>query len=107
MDIIIVYYVTILFVVKKVKNTSIETYLNYGIIISQKRNKYLVLANLLRIKACTLLMRNHDAEAKTFFATARVEFAQLGCGLGSACCEAAIGYIKYCESEYASAKMHL
>lgn len=54
-----------------------------------------------------MLARNSDAEAKTFFATARAEFAQLGCGLGSACCEAAIGYIKYCESEYASAKMNL
>lgn len=60
-DIIMVYYITILFVVKKVKNTSIETYLNYGIIIAQKKSKYLVSANLLRIKACTLLVRNNDA----------------------------------------------
>jgi hypothetical protein len=59
-DIIIVYYITILFVVKKMKNTSFETYLSYGIIISQKKNKYLVFANLLRIKACTLLLRNSD-----------------------------------------------
>lgn len=59
-DIIIVYYITILFVVKKMKNTSFETYLSYGIIISQKKNKYLVFANLLRIKACTLLLRNND-----------------------------------------------
>jgi hypothetical protein len=84
-------------VVKKVKNASIETYLNYGIIISHKKNKYLVFANLLRIKACTLMIKSDDAEAKHFFTAARAEFAQLGCGLGSACCEAAIGYLKYCE----------
>ena len=106
-DLFIVYYITILFVVKKVKNTSIETFLNYGIIIAHKRNKYLVFANLLRIKACTLLIKSDDSQAKNFFAAARSQFAQLGCGLGSACCEAAIGYIKYCEHEYASAKMNL
>jgi hypothetical protein len=106
-DMFIVYYVTILFVVKKVKNASIETYLNYGLTIAHKKNKWLMLANMLRIKACTLLMRSNDSEAKTFFHAARTEFAQQGCGLGSACCEAAIGYIKYCEHEYASAKMNL
>ena len=66
-----IYYITILFVVKKAKNTSIETYLNYGLITAQKKNKYLVSANLLRIKACTLITKNNDAEAKTFFLTAR------------------------------------
>ena len=64
--------------------------------IAQKKNKYLVFANLLRIKGCILLAQNNNSEAKTFFTTARADFAQVGCGLGSACCEAAIGYIKYC-----------
>ena len=79
------------------KNASVDTFLNYGITISHKKNKYIVLANLLRLKACTLLIKSNDNEAKAFFVAARSEFAQLGCGLGSACCEAAIGYIKYCE----------
>jgi len=59
-DVFIVYYITILFVVKKVKNASIETYLNYGLIIAHKKNKYLVFANLLRIKACTLMIKSND-----------------------------------------------
>ena len=57
----IVYYVTILFVVKKVKNASLETFLNYGIYIAHKKNKYLTFANLLRIKACTLLVNSDDS----------------------------------------------
>ncbi len=54
--------------------------------IAQKKNKYLVFANLLRIKGCILLAQNNNSEAKTFFTTARAEFAQVGCGLGTACC---------------------
>jgi hypothetical protein len=54
----------------------------------------LVVANLLRLKACIHLVANNDNEAKQFFQIALAEFAQLGCGLGSACCEAALGYIK-------------
>ena len=85
-DTFIVYYITILFVVKKVRHTSIETFLNCGIIIAHKKNKSITFANLLRIKACTLLMKGDDVKAKTFFGAARSEFAQVGCGLGTACC---------------------
>lgn len=62
-----VYYITILFLIKKVKNSSVETYLNYGFVISHKRNKYLVFANLLRIKACIYMTQGHDNDAKMFF----------------------------------------
>jgi hypothetical protein len=58
--------------VRKVKNSPIENYLNYGLVIGQKRNKYLVVANLLRIKACIYLAQGKDANAKVFFQTARV-----------------------------------
>jgi len=61
LDILIVYFVTILFVVRKVKNSPIETYLNYGLIIGQKRSKYLMVANLLRIKACIYLAQGKTA----------------------------------------------
>jgi len=66
-----------------------------------------VVANLLRIKACIFLSQGADADAKTFFQVAHAEFAQLGCGLGSACCEAALGYMKLYECEYAQAKKNL
>lgn len=108
LDVIIVYFVTILFVVRKVKNSPIETYLHYGLTIGLRRKKELIVSNLLRIKGCIYLAQGKDADAKLFFQTARIEFAHLGCGLGSACCEAAMGYIKFfCEEEYASAKMNL
>lgn len=97
-DLILVYYCTILFIIKKGKNTSLQTQFNYAFIISHKRNKYLVIANLLRIKACIYFTQGHDNDAKMFFQIAHAEFAQLGCGLGSACCEAALGYIKLYES---------
>lgn len=85
-DLLIVYYITIVFIIKKVKNSAIDTYQNYGFIISLKRSKYLVIANLLRLKACTYLSQGNENDAKQFFQLAHAEFAQLGCGLGSACC---------------------
>lgn len=88
-----VYYITILFIIKKTP-ASIDSYLSYAFAISIKRAKHLVVANLLRLKACIHLVANNDNEAKQFFQIALAEFAQLGCGLGSACCEAALGYIK-------------
>lgn len=93
-----VYYITIVFIIKKVKTSALEAYLNYAFTVSLKRNKYLVIANLLRLKACIYLSQSKDNEAKQFFQVAHAEFAQLGCGLGSACCEAALGYIKLSES---------
>lgn len=83
---LIVYYLTIVFIIKKVKTSAIEAYLNYGFIISLRRSKYLVIANLLRLKACIYLSQGNDNDAKQFFQMAHAEFAQLGCGLGSACC---------------------
>jgi hypothetical protein len=106
-DLLIVYYLTIVFIIRKVKSAAIEGYLNYGFLIGLKRGKYLVVANLLRIKACIFLSQGADADAKAFFQVAHAEFAQLGCGLGSACCEAALGYMKLYECEYAQAKKNL
>lgn len=93
-----VYYITVLFIVKKVKTSAIDAYLHYALTVSLKKGKYLVVANLLRLRACVLLVQNKDTDAKLFFQAAHAEFAQLGCGLGSACCEAALGYIKLSES---------
>lgn len=42
-----------------------------------------------------------------YFQIAWELFALEGCGLGSASCQAAVGYIKYLQEEYAMAKMNL
>ena len=93
-----VYYITVLFVIKKAKSAQLDTYLHYGLLVALKKSKHLVVANLLRLKACVYHYLNNDHQAKQFFQLAHSEFAQLGCGLGSACCEAALGYIKMYES---------
>ena len=71
-DLLIVYYITIVFIIKKAKTTAIENYLNHAFIISLKRNKYLVVANLLRLKACIYISQGNDTDAKIFFQTAHV-----------------------------------
>ena len=67
LDQIMVYYLTVLFVLKKTKTPQLDTYLGYGLLISLKKNKHLVVANLLRLKACIYHYLNNDAQAKQFF----------------------------------------
>ena len=61
---IVVYYVTILFVLK---SPMFLNYVDYGIFISRKKNKLIVEANLLRLKACLFMVRNKLIEAKDYF----------------------------------------
>lgn len=64
-----VYYITILFVIKK-NLATIDSYLTYAFTISLKRSKHLVLANLLRLKGCIYLASGADNDAKQFFQVA-------------------------------------
>lgn len=88
---IVVYYVTILFVLK---SPMFLYYVDYGIFISRKKKKEIVEANLLRLKACLFMIRNKLTEAKDYFLQSWELYAIEGCGLGSASCEGAIGYIR-------------
>ena len=51
--------------------------------------------------------KNNLIEAKDSFLKSWDLYAIEGCGLGSASCEAAIGYIRLVEAEYAQAKKNL
>ena len=67
LDQIMVYYITVLFVLKKTKSPQLDTYLDYGLLIALKKSKHLVVANLLRLKACVYHYLNNDQQAKQFF----------------------------------------
>lgn len=54
-------------------------------------------ANLIRILACIALYKRNEAKARDLFAKSLELFANIGCGLGVASCEAALGYIQHIE----------
>lgn len=61
----------------------------------------------MRIKGCLAMGKNSLIEAKDSFLKSWDLYAIEGCGLGSAGCEAAVGYIRLVEAEYAMAKKNL
>lgn len=82
-------------------------YVDCGIMLSKMKNKLISQANLLRIKACHYLTKNKYGEAKDCFLKSLELYAIEGCGLGSASCESALGYIRFMEEEYAPAKKNM
>ncbi len=103
--VLVVYYITNLFVIKKA--SFCEKYIEYGVYLAVKKNMYMVTANLIRLKGCILLARHRNTQARQYFQLALEMYALEGCGLGAASCEGAVGYIKYLQQEYAMAKMNL
>lgn len=70
-------------------------FIECGIVLSKMKNKLISQANLLRVKACIFLLKNKYVEAKDCFLKSLELYAIQGCGLGSASCEAAVGYIRF------------
>ena len=71
--ILVVYYVTNLFVIKKAYFC--QKYIEYGVYLSVKKNMYIITANLIRIKGCIEINKNNFVEARQYFQLAWEMFA--------------------------------
>ena len=55
---LVVYYITNVFVIKKA--SFCEKYIEYGVYLAVKKNMYMIVANLIRLKGCIELARHKN-----------------------------------------------
>jgi|JI61114C2RNA_FD_contig_31_5762328_length_812_multi_2_in_0_out_0_2 hypothetical protein len=87
------YQATVLFIVKNL--SACERIVAWGLEISNKLKSNISQANFYRILACIALIRKDYIKARDLFSKALEIFALVGCGLGTASCESALGYIRF------------
>ena len=103
---LIIYYSSILFILRRY-GEAIKM-LKYGMRIAKNNGDLLAEANYYRIFGVVSHLRKQSGKSVDDFTRSKELFHRVGCSIGVAICEAALGYIKFSENcELFHAKEHL